>query len=37
MKVEQTDYSENSVYAIQTPGDHQKESKQNSQHGENLK
>ena len=37
MKMEQAGYSEMSAYKIQTPGNHQKESIQHTEHGESLK
>ena len=37
MKMEQTECSETSVYKIQRPGNHPKESIQHSEHGESLK
>jgi hypothetical protein len=37
MKMEQTDCFETTVYKIQSPGNHPKESIQHSGHGESLK
>ena len=37
LKMEQIECSETSVYINQTPGNHPKENKQHSEHGESLK
>ena len=37
MKMEQIECSETSAYINQTPGNHPKENKQHSEHGESLK
>jgi len=37
MEMEQTECSETSLYKIQTPGKHPKESTKHSGHGESLK
>ena len=37
MKMELTEYSEMSTHKIQTRGNHPKERKRHSEHGENLK
>jgi hypothetical protein len=37
LKMEQIECSEKSAYINQTPGNHQKENKQHSEHGKSLK
>jgi hypothetical protein len=37
LKMEQIECSETSAYINQTPGNHPKENKQHSEHGESLK